>query len=110
MRSRGAGALYCARHAWGGGHMTQFLVSDENAKGYRLEDILLAIRGDIVKRCDKVVDDHRPEALHVMANNMKILGMLTECITLAMDSTTVLNRAFGPSTSGHGGRPRIGKP
>ena len=90
--------------------MTKFLVSEDNTGGYKLEEILLAIRADILKRCDKVVDDHRTEALHVMANNMKILGMLTECIHLAMDSTTVLNRAFGPSTSGRGGSPRIGKP
>jgi len=87
--------------------MTKFLVSDENTQGYKLEEILLVIRADILMRCEKVVEDHRPEALHVMANNMKILDMLTQCIQLAMDSTTVLNRAFGPS---QGGRPRIGKP
>ena len=90
--------------------MTQFLVSEENKTGYKLEDILLAIRSDIVKRCEKVADDHRPEALHVMANNMKILTMVTECIHLAMDSTNVLNKAFGPSRSAAGGAPRIGKP
>ena len=90
--------------------MTKFLVSDENATGYKLEDILLALRSDIVKRCEKVADDHRAEALHVMANNMKILGMMTECIHLAMDSSNVLNKAFGPSKSGAGGPPRIGKP
>ncbi len=87
--------------------MTKFLVSEATPDGYKLEDILLTIRSDIVKRCEKVVDDHRPEALHVMANNMKILDMITQCIELAMDSTTVLNRAFGPSTKG---APRIGKP
>ena len=85
--------------------MTKFLVSDENKQGYKLEEILLVLRADILKRCQNVVEDHRPEALHVMANNMKILDMLTQCIHLAMDSTTVLNRAFGPSQSG---RPRIG--
>ena len=90
--------------------MTKFLVSDENTTGYKLEDILLAIRADILKRCDKVVDDHRPEALHVMANNMKMLSMMTDCIHLAMDSTNVLTKAFGPSRSGQGGAPRIGKP
>jgi hypothetical protein len=87
--------------------MTKFLVSEATPDGYKLEDILLTIRADIVKRCEKVVDDHRPEALHVMANNMKILDMVTQCIELAMDSSAVLNRAFGPSTKG---APRIGKP
>jgi hypothetical protein len=90
--------------------MTQFLVSEENTTGYKLEDILLTIRADILKRCEKVVDDHRPEALHVMQNNMKILGMITECINLATDSSNVLTKAFGPSKSGTGGAPRIGKP
>jgi len=90
--------------------MTKFLVSEDNTGGYKLEDILLTIRADILKRCEKVVDDHRPEALHVMQNNMKILGMLTECINLATDSSNVLNKAFGPSRSGQGGAPRIGKP
>jgi len=90
--------------------MTQFLVSEENTTGYKLEDILLTIRADILKRCEKVVDDHRPEALHVMQNNMKILGMITECINLATDSSNVLTKAFGPSKSGGGGAPRIGKP
>jgi hypothetical protein len=90
--------------------MTQFLVSEENTTGYKLEDILLTIRADILKRCEKVVDDHRPEALHVMQNNMKILGMITECINLATDSSNVLTKAFGPSKSGAGGAPRIGKP
>jgi hypothetical protein len=90
--------------------MTKFLVSEENTTGYKLEDILLTIRADILKRCEKVVDDHRPEALHVMQNNMKILGMITECINLASDSSNVLTKAFGPSRSGAGGQPRIGKP
>ncbi|MBT5938637.1 MAG: histidine kinase [Rhodospirillaceae bacterium] len=88
--------------------MTKFLISDDNSDGYKLEDILMAVRKDMLARCGKVVDDHRAEALHVMKNNMKILGMLSEAITLATDSTNVLNRAFGPSKSADGGEPRIG--
>tara|TARA_B100000315_G_scaffold186829_1_gene176361 strand:- start:13351 stop:13623 length:273 start_codon:yes stop_codon:yes gene_type:complete len=89
--------------------MTKFLISDDNTDGYKLEDILMAVRKDMLARCDKVVDDHRTEALHVMNNNMKILGLLSESINLATDSTNVLNRAFGPSKSADGGEPRIGK-
>ncbi|MBT3990999.1 MAG: histidine kinase [Rhodospirillaceae bacterium] len=88
--------------------MTKFLITDENTEGYKLEDILLAIRRDMLERCGKVVDDHRGEALHVMDNNMKILALLSEAIGIATDSTAVLNRAFGPSTSADGGEPRIG--
>lgn len=85
--------------------MTKFLVSEENAEGFRLEDILSAIRKDILSRSLKIADDTRSEAQHVMSNNMKILNMLSESIALAEDSTRTLDKAFGP----HGTSPRIGK-
>jgi hypothetical protein len=88
--------------------MTRFLVSDENPGGYKLEDILGAIRADVLKRCSKIALDPRAEAQHVMANNMAVLGHLTEAISLAQDSTRVLDKAFGPSQSRDGGAPRIG--
>ena len=87
--------------------MTHFLVSEENPKGYRLEDILKAIRKDILIRAQKIVDDPRAEAAHVLNNNVKILELLTEAIRLAEDSTHVLQKAFGPSLMG--APPRIGK-
>ena len=87
--------------------MTHFLVSDENPKGYRLEDILKAIRKDILTRAQKIVDDPRPEATHVLNNNIKILELITEAIRLAEDSTQILQKAFGPGIQG--GPPRIGK-
>ena len=89
--------------------MTRFLCSEKHPEGYKLEDLLLALRVEMIHRCDAIADDHRPEALHVMANNLKILGMMSEAINLAMDSTRVLDRAFGPSQAKHGGPPRIGK-
>lgn len=85
--------------------MTKFLVSDDNASGFRLEDILISIRKDILQRCQKITDDTRPEALHVLNNNMKILNLISDAIVLAEDSTRTLDRAFGP----HGDKPRIGK-
>jgi hypothetical protein len=88
--------------------MTRFLVSEENPSGFKLEDILIALRKDVLTRCLKVADDHRPEALHVMENNMKILGLLSEAARLAIDSSQVLDRAFGPSRAADGGPPRIG--
>ena len=39
--------------------MTRFLVSGENPTGFKLEDILIAIRKDILRRCTKIADDHR---------------------------------------------------
>lgn len=87
--------------------MTHFLVTDENPSGHRLEDILMMIRKDILVRASKIADDRRPEALHVMKNNMRILDLLSDAISLAEDSTRVLDKAFGSSAKG--GPPRIGK-
>ncbi|MCW5724400.1 MAG: histidine kinase [Maricaulaceae bacterium] len=88
--------------------MTRFLVSEDNPAGARLEDVLLALRAEVIHRCEKIARDHRPEALHVMANNMKILQNLTAAIELSQDSTHLLDRAFGPSQAARGGPPRIG--
>ena len=88
--------------------MTRFLVSDEHSTGYKLEEILTAVRGDVVKRCEKIVDDHRAEAHHVLENNIRVLALLTEAIKLAEDSTHTLDRSFGPSRAAEGGEPRIG--
>lgn len=84
--------------------MTHFLSTDDNPDGYKLEDILSIIRADIIHRAGKIAGDNRPEARRVVANNMRILEKLTECIELAEDSTDILNRSFGQS----GTEPRIG--
>jgi hypothetical protein len=88
--------------------MTRFLQSDENPSGFRLEDILVVLRADVLKRCVKISADERPEAFHVMANNTKILDLLSQAIELAQDSTKTLDKAFGPSHAQDGGEPRIG--
>lgn len=86
--------------------MTHFLVTDDKPDGYKLEDILHLIRKDMLTRAQKIADDPRAEAKHVMRNNMKILGLISEAITLAEDSTHILNKAFGANAKG--GPPRIG--
>lgn len=88
--------------------MTRFLVSDENPGGYKLEDILSAIRADVLKRCSKIALDPRGEAQHVLTNNMEVLTCLTRAIELAKDSTKTLDKSFGPSRATEGGPPRIG--
>ncbi len=89
--------------------MTRYLVSTENPEGHKLEDILRAIRTDILARCTKIVDDQRTEAAHVLDNNMKILNLLGDAIHLAENSTATLDKAFGPSAAAEGGPPRIGE-
>lgn len=84
--------------------MTKFLVSDENPEGFKLEEILRAVRKDILLRCQKIIDDPKAEAEQVISNNMEILNLLTEAIHRAEDSTAVLTKSFGPP----GDSPRIG--
>lgn len=79
---------------------TTFLVSETKADGHRLEDILKEIRNDILVRCTHVMSDERPETALVMANNMKILGMLSDVIQLAENSTEVLTRLYGTDQAG----------
>jgi len=88
--------------------MTHFLVTEENPSGKKLEDVLTMVRADIIHRCTKITNDSRVEAQAVLSNNVKILGLLTEALDLAMDSTHILDKAFGPSQAGKGGPPRIG--
>ena len=88
--------------------MTRFLVSDENPGGYRLEDILTVLRADVLKRTSKIALDERPEAQHVVSNNMEVLQAITRCIELAKDSTKTLDKAFGPTKAFEGGPPRVG--
>ncbi|MEX2641872.1 MAG: hypothetical protein WD270_00355 [Acetobacterales bacterium] len=50
----------------------------------------------------------QPEGRQVLDNNMRVLGLLSEAIAIAEDSTRVLDQAFGRSRAEAGGRPRIG--
>lgn len=85
--------------------MSGFLVTDENPDGYSLEDILSAIRKEVIHRATKITDDRRPEATAVLHNNTKILALLSECIELAESSTKILDKSFGPHKTES---PRIG--
>lgn len=85
--------------------MTHFLVTDENPEGYRLENILKIIRKDIFLRTTKIVDDDRAEAQAVIDNNIKILTLLSEAVSIAEASTAILEKSFGPARDG---KPRIG--
>lgn len=85
--------------------MTHFLVTDDNPDGYKLENILKIIRKDIFLRSTKIVDDDRAEAQAVIDNNVKILALISEAVSLAESSSAILEKSFGPSQNGE---PRIG--
>jgi hypothetical protein len=88
--------------------MTHFLSSETNPNGYRLEDVLNALRRDVIVRSVKIADDQRNEARQVLDHNVQILQLLSQAIHLAEKSTHILDKSFGPSQSLHGGPPRIG--
>ena len=88
--------------------MTHFLVSDKKPDGFKLEEILTAIRADMLFRCTKITSDQRPEARQVLDNNVQILGLISEAIGLAEDSTKILDQSFGRNDGNSS--PRIGKP
>lgn len=87
--------------------MTHFLANDQQPEGCKMEDLLKALRSDLVRRMGKIVDDDRPEAKHVFENDCKILAHLLASVALAEDSSRLLLKAFGPSKRGF---PRIGLP
>ncbi|MAZ01804.1 MAG: histidine kinase [Sneathiella sp.] len=89
-------------------NVTHYLVTEDNPAGKKLEDVLCMLRKDILERCALITDDQRVEAKAVLANNMRILNSLTDAILLAEDSTSILDKAFGPSQASKGGPPRIG--
>ena len=83
---------------------TTFLVTPENPEGWRLEDLLIEVQNDIVRRTQKIIDDKRPDARAVLNNNVEIMSMLGKCIERALDSTRILD-SLGPHEEG---QPRIG--
>ena len=85
--------------------MSRFLIHDDNPNGHKLEEILAAIRNEIIHRATKIMDDKRPEAQAVLNNNITILNLMEQCIALAEDSTRVLDKSFGPHKDN---KPRIG--
>jgi len=83
---------------------TTFLVTNETPDGWTLENLLLEVQNDILRRSQLITNDERPEARQVLDNNIEILGLLTRCIAKAQDSTSVL-KSLGPHVEGE---PRIG--
>jgi len=87
--------------------MTKLLVSDDNPSGAKLEDVLRVVRNDIISRCHLSVAVHDPDTEKVVANNMRILNLLTECIELAESSTQILIQAYGAEQAAKGIARRI---
>jgi hypothetical protein len=71
--------------------MTKLLVSEANPKGYTTEKVLGLIRADIVTRMQKYAGDPRKEAKAVLDNNIRILQLLGEAISLAESNTRTLS-------------------
>jgi hypothetical protein len=76
--------------------MEPYLVTETIPKAHRLDDILIILREDLLKRSRTLADSQLPEAKQVMKNNMKILDLLTQALVVAQNSNRLLNRSFGP--------------
>ena len=70
--------------------MTKILVSEQNPKGYTTEMVLAIIRQDIISRLQKYAGDPRKEARQVLENNIRILQLLGEAMSLAEANTRTL--------------------
>lgn len=70
--------------------MTKYLVSAENPSGSRTEDILDDIRADLIERMVPYRTDPRRELKAILANNVRILVLLSEAIELAEENTRIL--------------------
>jgi len=86
--------------------MTKFLLSADNPKGWKLEDLLIELQNDIVKRMARISADQRAEARVVFQNNIDIISMISECHKKAVESQKILD-SLGPPP-GTSGAPRIG--
>jgi hypothetical protein len=72
--------------------MTKITISTGNPKGLKLETLLEHARADLLKRCTHKVDDPRPDGEITLRTNVKIIGMLGQCVERACQS----GKAFKP--------------
>lgn len=83
------------------------LMSPVNPDGWKLEDLLHQIYGEVKAKCRKIENDPRPVARQVLRNNQQIMGLLQQAAALQEDSYDKLD-AIGPN-QGPLGTPRIGE-
>ena len=86
--------------------MAKLLMSKDNPKGWKLEDLLTTLQADVVERMSRIRGDNRPEARRVLENSAEIITMLGDCSLRAQDSVRILD-SLG-SKRGATGSPRIG--
>lgn len=82
------------------------LMSPENPDGWKLEELLSQLQGEILTKCEKIAFDTRPVARQVLRNNQQIFGLLFQAEALQRDSYDKLD-AMAPN-EGPLGKPRIG--
>lgn len=88
------------------GERGSVLMSPQNPTGWKLEDLLEAIREEVKGKCSKIEGDARPVARAVLRNNQQILGLLRQAEALQRDSYDRLS-TMAPN-QGPLGTPRIG--
>lgn len=82
------------------------LMSAENPNGWKLEDLLAQLSYEITEKSMKLLEDERPQATMVAANNAEIVMLLSQAASAQHNSLRVLSQ-LGPD-QGPLGKPRIG--
>lgn len=85
---------------------TPVLMSVDNPTGWKLEDLLLQLRDEIVTKSGRIENDGSEFAQTVLANNNALLGKLLEAEDIQRGSMALLDKK-APDT-GPSGKPRIG--
>lgn len=85
---------------------TPVLMSADNPKGWKLEDLLIQLREEIAAKNARIAGDQSATAILVRANNTRILDHFYVAEDLQRDSVARLD-ALRPDP-GPGGTPRIG--
>lgn len=84
------------------------LMGPDHPEGWKLEELLDQLQGEIESKSHKINLDDRPQARQVLRNNQQIIGLLAQAEALQRSSYDILD-AMAPN-EGPLGNPRISNP
>lgn len=85
---------------------TTILMGPLNPQGWKLEDLLEQLQGEVNAKSFKICADDRPVARAVLRRNQQIVGLLAQAEAIQRHSYDLLD-AMAPN-EGPLGKPRIG--
>lgn len=84
----------------------EVLMSPTNPEGWKLEDLLLVLQGEVAGKSAKIMHDERLIARTVLHHNAQIIGLLIQAEAIQRQSYALLDN-MAPN-EGPLGKPRIG--